>query len=125
MNRVPFFHLPFPPTVNTLFANGGGRRFKTKAYSDWIVEAGLILNTHHIQPFAGPVWIDFQLHRPDKHRRDATNYLKAPEDLLVRHGIIKDDSLVVGGSFKWVGAGEFIWLRIRDATKREIADALL
>lgn len=117
-----YFHLPYPPTTNTLFAHTGRTRYKTKAYQAWIEEAGYILKSHRLQPFKGPVWIDYQAHRPDNRRRDLSNIIKAPEDLLVSHEIIEEDSMVVGFSAKWVGEGNVIWLRIRHATPREAKD---
>lgn len=118
-----YFHLPYPPAVNNLFLNGTKGRYKSKRYSEWLTEAGLILNTQHVQHFKGAVWVDIQAHRPDKRRRDIDGILKAPFDLLVKHQIIEDDSHIVGLSIKWVGEGSVIWLRIRNATKRECLDA--
>lgn len=40
--------------------------------------------------------------RPDKRRRDGSNYFKAPEDFLTRVGLIKDDSFCTKGTFAWV-----------------------
>lgn len=118
-----FFHLPYPPTTNTLFAHTGKKRYKTKRYADWILESGLILNTHRIQPFIGPVWIDMQVHRPDERRRDLDNLQKGIFDLLVAHQVISDDSMITGFSAKWVGEGEVVWIKIRNATAREIKDS--
>nr|WP_281261308.1 RusA family crossover junction endodeoxyribonuclease [Devosia submarina] len=51
--------------------------------------------------------IEMQLVAPDRRARDGDNLLKAPLDLLVKHGIIEDDSnkFVSKGSFEWVDIG--------------------
>lgn len=118
-----FFHLPYPPTTNTLFAHTGRSRYKTTRYKEWILDAGLILNSHLIRPFIGPVWIDMQVHRPDGRRRDLDNLQKGIFDLLVAHQVISDDSMITGFSAKWVGEGEVVWIKIRNATAREIKDS--
>jgi hypothetical protein len=43
-----------------------------------------------------------ELVRPDKRRRDGSNFFKAPEDYLVRIGLIRDDSDCERGTFAWV-----------------------
>lgn len=52
----------------------------------------------------GPVFLtfDFQSGR-DKRKRDITNLLKAPEDLLVKFGVIEadDNTIVQGISAGW------------------------
>jgi crossover junction endodeoxyribonuclease RusA len=93
--------LPFPPTVNNLFA-GKGRRFPSMNYKNWQAEAALALAAQGPLPsFAGKVALTFTFGRPDNRRRDLFNYVKAPEDALVRHGILVDDSLVEFGAVKW------------------------
>lgn len=41
--------------------------------------------------FLQPVNLDIRLDMPDRRIRDVTNYVKAAEDLLVRHAIIRGD----------------------------------
>jgi Holliday junction resolvase RusA-like endonuclease len=96
--------LPWPPTVNNLFVNNPRTRgrFPSKAYKAWQEDAGkALLKQAPLPEFKGPVSITFTLGRPDKRRRDAFNYIKAPEDLLVKHGILEDDSLVEKGTVQW------------------------
>ncbi len=90
--------LPFPPSQNGLFVNayatysGKTGRYKSKQYKAWITEAGWELQRQYPHlAFAEPVTIDIRLQPPDKRRRDADNYAKAPVDLLVRHGILMGD----------------------------------
>lgn len=97
--------LPFPPSVNNLFVNNRrtGGRFPSKKYKAWQQEAGHALSFQQPLPeIAGPVRLKFAFGRPDKRRRDLSNYLKAPEDTVVAHGIISDDSLVEKIEMEWV-----------------------
>ena len=51
---------------------------------------------------AGPVEIELLLGKPATNRkRDISNLIKAPEDLLVRMGLIEDDSLVRRCTVGW------------------------
>lgn len=84
--------LPFPPSVNTLFTNRRGGRAKTARYDAWITEAGVELMRQRPHRFLQPVKIDIQLGLPDKRLRDLDNTLKPIKDLLVKHGVIPDDS---------------------------------
>jgi crossover junction endodeoxyribonuclease RusA len=88
--------LPFPPSTNNLFVNGLRGRFPSQRYADWITEAGWILTSQRPPKVAGPVVLSFWFNPPDKRKRDITNLLKAPEDLLVKHGVIEaDDNTIV------------------------------
>ena len=83
--------LPFPPSVNNLFANGKRGRYKTPAYMAWCAEASIGIKDSHRQQIAA-YSIAICLRRPDKRQRDLGNYEKAISDLLVSHGVIADDS---------------------------------
>lgn len=85
-------HLPFPPSVNSLYANGGNMRgrHKTKGYEDWIRLASVGIKDGHRQKL-GPYSISICLEAPDKRGRDLGNLEKAVSDLLVMHGVVKDD----------------------------------
>lgn len=92
--------LPFPPSTNGLFVNGSKGRFRSQQYEDWIMEAGWELARQRPAKVAGPVvlFFHFQDNRKPKRPRDVTNLIKAPEDLLVKHGIIEaDDNTIVRG----------------------------
>ena len=84
--------LPFPVSVNALFANGGkGRgRHKTARYNAWIQEASLAIKESHRQRL-GPYSISIALMPPDKRGRDLGNLEKGVQDLLVMHRVVKDD----------------------------------
>ena len=92
--------LPFPPSANALYKNKAGARgrAKTPAYETWICEAGNALIRQRPHRFLSPVRIDVELGLPNRRLRDIDNTLKPIKDLLVRHGVIQDDS------FKFVTA---------------------
>lgn len=101
------FILPMPPSVNGLYADRPGGRRKTKKYKAWIEEAGWMIQTqadrHHRH--TGKVTLLLQVRRPDNRRRDLANLEKATSDLLVRHGILADDSLIERSHLEWVYEG--------------------
>lgn len=86
-------HLPFPVSVNAIYANGGRARgrSKTARYLAWIKEASLYVKDSHRQKI-GPYHIAICLEAPDKRARDLGNLEKAVQDFLVMHGVIQDDS---------------------------------
>lgn len=92
--------LPYPPTANNLFRNAGKSRVKTLAYNDWIKLASTRIKAGHRQNI-GPYSIAIALKRPDNRRRDIANCEKAVSDLLVAHGVIKDDSLCERMTIAW------------------------
>lgn len=87
--------LPFPPTTNNLFA-GKERRHKSEAYKAWLWEAEYQFRQQQVpmKHYARPVKLQIALGRPDRRKREPSNYIKAPEDFLVRMGMIMDDSQV-------------------------------
>jgi crossover junction endodeoxyribonuclease RusA len=111
-------HLPMlPPSVNSLYRNVPGRgRVKTDKYKDWLLEAGLIVNTQlkSNERIEGPYGLRLRAYRPDKRRRDLSNLLKATEDLLVALGVVEDDSLCQSIEAEWaqeqMNTGIKVWL---------------
>lgn len=98
------FTLPFPPSVNNLFMNGKHGRFRSQRYDSWIQEAGAEIMRQRPKKVAGPVILLFEFQEgQDKRKRDISNLVKAPEDLLVKHGIIEadDGSIVREIRCKW------------------------
>ena len=106
--EVPAFAvtLPLPPSVNNLYANkpGGGGRYRTPGYEDWIYQAGWEIARQKPRGFSGPYHLRLTLYSdkcvctvvqmPDTEklvRGDIGNRLKAVEDLLVKHRLIDDD----------------------------------
>jgi crossover junction endodeoxyribonuclease RusA len=110
--------LPFPPTVNNLFVNGKKGRFVSPAYKAWKIEAGIIAKAQvRGARIAGPFALELQLSRPDKRRRDASNYIKPVEDLLVWLGITDDDCECQLVSAQWVGRGAGVRVAVRSCKR--------
>lgn len=105
--------LPFPPTTNNLFA-GKEKRHRSRAYKDWHVEAyAAYLRQPRPRPITGPVRLDIALGKPDRRRRDVSNYVKALEDFIVKDArVLEDDSQVEDLHVYWctetVGARVYV-----------------
>lgn len=89
--------LPLPPSANHLFANAhDGGRVKTAAYKGWLEEARWHVITAWRKagkPEVGretPMSLTLRLGLCDR-RRDASNTVKAIEDVLVKELPIPDD----------------------------------
>ena len=95
--------LPFPPSTNNLFFTTKYGRARTQRYDSWIQEAGNEILRQRPRKVAGPVKLKFEFQEIDRRPRDISNLIKAPEDLLVKHGIIErdDNSIVRGISADW------------------------
>ena len=117
-----YFELPFPPSLNNLFVNGKRGRFTSPKYKAWKDAAGLIANAQAKgRCIAGYYALDVKLVRPDKRRRDASNYLKAVEDLLVSLGITDDDCENQFVSAQWVEKGPACFVAVRPCTRWAVA----
>lgn len=90
--------LPFPPSVNNLFAhgmvNGRVRRFPSKQYKAWRRAAWVYIKQARLPRITHRVAIRLTLTPPDATRRDVDNYSKAVLDSLVEGGVLQDDSQV-------------------------------
>ena len=96
--------LPFPISVNAMFADGKKRRHKSQRYADWIVEAGYALKCQKPRPVLGPVKLIYDVQDgKDGRRRDLANLEKGVTDLLVTYGVIEaDHDLIVREiSMRW------------------------
>ena len=88
--------MPFPISVNSMFGQAPGhKRFPTEAYKKWQTETEWKLLSKRPARVPGPVHLLFELAEKDKRQRDLTNYLKGPEDMLVKHNIIDGDHSAV------------------------------
>lgn len=104
MNSVT---VPLPPSVNRAFRNVAKRgRVKTQVYNDWLTEAGWEVRRAYPTKVKGPCRVSFVFGKPDKRKRDLDNLLKASIDLLVRHQLIEDDSLIQELNAEWDVSGE-------------------
>ncbi len=109
-------HLPFPPSLNNMFINGSKGRFRSQKYDSWIMEAGQEIMRQRPRKVAGPVILTFEFQEGrDKRKRDISNLVKAPEDLLVKHGIIEadDGSIVRSITSKWTPEVEGVRITIK------------
>lgn len=84
------YDLPVPPSSNNMFFNTGRGRAITPEYKAWREEAGLMLRRQGIAPFIGRAEVVIDI--DDTVRGDADNRSKACLDLLVAHGVLRDDS---------------------------------
>jgi Holliday junction resolvase RusA-like endonuclease len=87
--------LPVAPSTNNLFFNVPGRgRIKSTEYNRWLCDAGVLLKQQSPAAMMGAVEVTIRI--PEKTRGDLDNRIKAPLDLLVKHGVIEDDRFVRG-----------------------------
>ena len=106
--------LPWPPSVNAMYANrsgwrssmspkSGSGRFAAKKYRMWKREADQCVMMTRVRPLAGPVSLEIKLHPSDNRRQDADNRVKPLLDCLVRMSVLADDSqeVVRGVHVKW------------------------
>jgi Holliday junction resolvase RusA-like endonuclease len=85
----------------------------TDRYRDWQTEAGWMLKSQHPRRISGNYRLHVEVARPDNRRRDLDNIgFKAVCDLLVKHGVLQDDSLAMEISAKWIKDGDGITVTI-------------
>lgn len=93
--------LPFPPSVNAIWRNFGGKRsIKSKAYREWETAADKLKPSDIVQ-LQGDVRAEYVFGRPNKRRRDVGNLEKVPSDTLARWGVMEDDSQIVDIRLRW------------------------
>jgi len=88
--------LPMPPSVNGLFANSGKRgRVRTPAYAKWARAAHWTIISRCPQPRLVPPPYTVRISLPIVMRGDLDNRVKAVLDVLVKSGVMDDDSHVM------------------------------
>ena len=119
MSAVTLTLPTLPPSANNLFATGkDGRRHISKAYKLWRNSAGwhLKVQVGSVRRFNGNVSVTYEVGRPNDRRcRDLANYEKALSDLLVKHGVLKDDSNIVDLRMRWI-AGDGVHITVKEAS---------
>lgn len=95
---------PRPPSANGLFVNSRrtGGRFPSPQYKAWQKLAGQHFALAPLIRCKGKVRIVYvygQEH--DRRRRDLMNFEKGLTDLLVKAGVMEDDSLIVEALLRW------------------------
>jgi crossover junction endodeoxyribonuclease RusA len=94
-------YLPFPPAANNLFKNIRHGRARTPRYDAWLKEGAAEIARQRPAKLAGPYEMTVIAVRPDRRRRDLSNLTKALEDLLVKCGIVRDDSDAMDIHLHW------------------------
>lgn len=84
--------LPFPPSTNNLFKNISKGRARSDRYNAWLKEGWAMIVQQRPARVAGPFRLTLVATRPDRRARDLDNLAKPCLDLLVKAGVIRDDS---------------------------------
>lgn len=93
-----------PPPLSACFKNvRRNGRAATARYTAWVIEAARAVQEQRLAGMAGTVAAVYVFRRPDRRRRDLGNLEKAVSDLLVKTGLIEDDSLIVDLRLMWGG----------------------
>lgn len=94
-------HVTTPPSVNGLWKNVPGRgRVKTRDYRDWIAVASREVRMQRPGRVPGAVAIIMTVDRKGGGS-DLDNRVKAVFDLIVKQGVIEDDSKVLAFCAAW------------------------
>jgi len=110
------YEIPVPPPIHALFVNSRARgRVKSNRYLTWIRAATNEMLAQQCRPFGSPAILTLNI--PENTRGDLSNRFKAAEDLLVRCGVLEDDSkpFVRGIRAQWVPKGEPCTIRLEEA----------
>ena len=88
--------LPWPPSVNRLWRSVRGRNILSREGREYRVEAlsALFGQGYPRPPLTGRLSVRIEAFPPDRRRRDLSNLIKAPEDLLTHGGVWLDDSQI-------------------------------
>lgn len=91
--RTIVLHLPFPPSVNALYANKPGKgRVRSQRYREWANVAGWALKEQRPGGIKGKVHLHLTFEDKSDRLRDVSNLVKSTEDLLVTYGVIEGDN---------------------------------
>lgn len=103
-----------PPSVNAAYKSiDGNKRAKSKAYKEWLKLAAGELLCQKRAYFNGAVCIGYTLFFKDKRVRDVANYEKCMSDMLVKYGILKDDSYIAQ-NLQQLGQAKHLGLDLTD-----------
>jgi crossover junction endodeoxyribonuclease RusA len=93
--------LPFPPTLNHLYATVNGRRVLSlqgrayKVHAGWLARQAFLHARQEAYPKDAQLVVTWHVVMPDHRRRDLDNYLKVVKDALTDAHVWHDDSQVV------------------------------
>lgn len=100
-NKIYCYHLPTPPSVNSLWRITGRRMYRSKQYMEWINEVNLALETKMRPEIDYPFNIEIIVGRPSRRRMDIDNRAKAVMDVLQHCKVITDDCLANRVTMMW------------------------
>ena len=101
MNSLTITLPEVPPSVNALYFNlKRGGRAKTKKYAEWIKLCQYVIKPPP-KPITCPVRVSYCITRPSKRKMDVENRIKGISDLLVKSGVLADDSQIVDLRIHW------------------------
>ena len=103
MSRISI-HLPMPPSTNLIWRSDRGRVHKSKAYSDWLKQAGYEwLRQRKEQPrnISGNFRAILILDSTQRSRKDLDNRIKAILDFCTENQIVDDDKFCDALLVKW------------------------
>lgn len=96
-----------PPSVNHLYATvrkGSGKtgtsRVKSQEYRRWLIDMGWWVRKQTVAQLTGPVALTIEMRRPSANC-DASNRIKAAEDLLQYVGVVVNDKQVTDVRARW------------------------
>jgi Holliday junction resolvase RusA-like endonuclease len=109
--------LPRPPSANNLYRNVPGKgRVRSSEYRRWQQQAGWMLQVAQPGRITGAVAVHYLIpNAADRRRRDIDNLAKPLNDLLVKHGVIEDDSRVRAVTLEY-GDTETVVATVAEAT---------
>ncbi len=88
--------LPWPPSVNKMYANVRGRKVKTKEARAYQKEVATICRCSGVsRDFEGAIKVTIEAYPPDRRRRDIDNILKSLLDSIQSGGVYNDDSQII------------------------------
>ena len=88
--------LPWPPSVNAMYANVRGRKVKTKVarkYQENVAKICLCVGAG--RKYSGSIKVSIDAYPPDRRRRDIDNILKSLLDSIQAGAVYKDDSQII------------------------------
>ena len=93
--------LSYPPTANNLFINQGKGRAKSPGYRHWLDLAMREIMAQRPAKLSGAYVMTITAQRPDNRRRDVCNLEKPISDVLVKMGVVRDDSDAQRVTLQW------------------------
>lgn len=116
MQRITLSELP--PPISACFTNAkhGKGRVPTSRYKTWTETSLWEIKSQKPRSFTGEVSVSIGLVSPDKRHRDAGNLDKALSDVLVKAGVIVDDSnrYVRRLSYEWLSFGVPVTILVQE-----------